>query len=491
MRPCRTKFTYSFPGNMEDRLFIKLLQLRRRQALVQAVSRGLSWGLWGGWLCLPLLLVMAALRLSSQDQLSVLWLWPALALAGFLHGLLRPWSLGRVAHAADRAYGLQERLLTCWGHWNSKRPHTVISQLLLQETVQRLDEVDPACTFPSTWKRPLLRWTVPALALLAGFILAPRLLPPPPPDPLQQEVLASRQRLQKLARRLAQRPKSLTQQQLQKLLQKMPNQVPAQAARHMRQALNELQRQMDRQSAQASQLGELSKGSPLQQAQKLEKLRQQLNQQPQAQALLEQAQRALAEGQKEQAEKALSQAQEELTQGQQMAEETEMSQALEDEMSQLGGSPEQGKPGDSPAQGAAGKPGQGKGARGQRGDFGEGSTNQEGKTGQGASAKARGERQNKEERHKKEAFQQLYGSDRKDLKTRRERVALHGGKGKLLKMPETRLGEARSGDPSLRTESGDFLAAKALAEQSVAEEKVPAEDREAVRRYFDNIDPRK
>ena len=474
---------------MEDRLFIKLLQLRRRQALVQAVSRGLSWGLWGGWLCLPLLLLFAALRLSVEDQLSVVWLWPALALAGFLQGLLTPWSLGRVAHAADRAHGLQERLLTCWGQWNSRRPHTVVSQLLLQETLQCLDEVDPARTFPSTWKRPLLRWTVPALALLAALVLAPRLLPPPPADPLQQEVLASRQRLERLARRLAHRPKSPTQQQLQKLLQKMPNQVPAQAARHMRQALSELQRQMDKQTAQAAQLGEMSKGSPQQQAQRLEQLRQQMGQQPQAKALLEQAQKALAEGQKEQVEKALGQAQEELTQGQQMAEESEMSQALEDEMSQLGGSPQQGKPGDSPAQGSAGKPGKGRG-RG-KGDFGEGTTNQEGKTGQAASGKARGERQDKEERHKEEAFKQLYGSDRKDLKTRRERVALHGGKGKLLKMPETRLGEARSGDPSLRAESGDFLAAKALAEQSVAEEKVPAEDREAVRRYFDNIDPRK
>lgn len=476
---------------MEDRLFIKLLQLRRRQALVQAVARGLSWGLWGGWLCLPLLLVFAALRLSAEDQLSVLWLWPTLALAGFLHGLLTPWSLGRVAHAADRAHGLQERLLTCWGHWNSKRSHTMVTQLLLQETLARLDEVEPARTFPSTWKRPLLRWTVPALALLAALVLAPRLLPAPAADPLQQEVLASRQRLERLARRLARRPQSPTQQQLQKLLQKMPNQVPAQAARHMRQALSELQRQMDKQTAQAAQLGEMSKGSPQQQAQKLEKLRQELAQQPQTKALLEQAQKALAEGQKEQAQKALSQAQEELTQGQQMAEESEMSQALEDEMSQLGGSPQPGKPGDSPAQGSAGKPGKGKGTKGQGSDFGEGTTNQEGKTGQEAARKARGERQSKEERHKEEAFKQLYGSDRKDLKTRRERVALHGGKGKLLKMPETRLGEARSGDPSVRPESGDFLAAKALAEQSVAEEKVPAEDREAVRRYFDNIDPRK
>lgn len=476
---------------MEDRLLIKLFQLRRRQALVQAVERGLRWGLWGGWLCVPLLLLFAALRLDGVDQVRVVWFWPALALIGLLHGLLTPWSLRRVAYAADQTHGLQERLLTCFGHWESKKPHTIVSQLLLQETLQCLDQIDPARTFPARWKRPLLRWSVPALALTAALMLAPIWLPPPPPDPLKQEVLASRQRLDRLSKRLAQRPKSLRREQLRKLLEKLPNQVPAQAARQMRQALGELQRQMDKQAQQASQLGQLAQSTPQQQREQLEKMRQQLEQQPQAKTLVEQAQKALDQGQKQQAEKAMREAQQELAQGEQMAEDAELSQALQDEMQQLGGSPQQGKQGDEPSQGSTGPPG-GKGkTKGSKGDFGVGSTNQEGKTGEAATRKARGKRQNQQERSKQEAFKQLYGADRKDLQTRRERVALGGGKGKLLRMADGKLGDPRLGDPSLRQDSGDFLEAKALAEQSVAEEKVPAEHRQAVRRYFDNIDPRK
>lgn len=477
---------------MEDRLLIKLLQLRRRQALVQAVERGLRWGLWGGWLCLPLLLLFAGLRLQPEEQLRVVWFWPALALIGFGHGLLTPWSLRRLAYAADQTHALQERLLTCYGHLETKKPHTVVSQLLLQETLERLDEIDPARTFPARWKRPLLRWLVPALSLAAALVLAPIWLPPPPPDPLQQEVLASRQRLDRLNKRLAMRPRSLRREQLRKLLEKLPNQVPAQAARQMRQALGELQRQMDKQNQQASQLGQLAGATPQQQREQLEKMRQQLEQQPQAKSLVEQAQKALQQGQKEQAEKAMREAQKELAEGEQMAEDSELSQALEDEMNQLGGSPQPGKQGDAPSQGATGKPGkkgQGKG-KGQ-GDFGIGSTNQEEKSGSEATPKARGERQNQEERSKQGAFKQLYGADRKDIQTRRERVALAGGKGKLLRMADGKLGDPRLGDPSLRQESGDFLEAKALAEQSVAEEKVPPEHREAVRRYFENIDPRK
>ncbi|MBX3166221.1 MAG: hypothetical protein KF760_02370 [Candidatus Eremiobacteraeota bacterium] len=476
---------------MEERLLIKLFQLRRRQALVQAVERGLHWGLWGGWLCLPWLWLFAALRLDGADQLRVVWLWPALALIGLLHGLLSPWSLRRVAYAADQTHDLKERLLTCYGHLESKKPHTVVSQLLLQETLQRLDEIDPARTFPARWKRPLLRWAVPALALAAALVLAPIWLPPPPPDPLQQEVLASRQRLDRLHKRLAQRPQSLRREQLRQLLEKLPNQVPAQAARQLRQALGELQRQMDKQNEQASRLGQLAQSTPQQQREQLEKMRQQLEQQPQARSLLEQAQKALEQGHQEQAEKAMREAQQELAEGRQMAEDAELSQALEDEMKQLGGSAQPGKQDDGPSQGASGPPG-GKGqGKGTKGDFGRGSTNQEGKTGEAATRKARGQRQNQQQRNKQEAFKQLYGADRKDLQTRRERVALAGAKGKLLRMADSKLGDPRLGDPGLRPDSGDFLEAKALAEQSVAEEKVPAEHREAVRRYFDNIDPRK
>lgn len=465
---------------MEDRLYIKLFQLRRRQALVQGVHHCLRAGLWGGWLCLPLLLLFTYLRLPPQDVLQALWVWPLLAAAGFAHGLLTPMTLRQVAHQADHHNDLQDRLLTCVGQIQSRRPPTVVSQLLMQETLERLDGIDPRRTFPSHWRRPLLRWLVPALGIVAVFVLAPRLLPVAE-DPVRQEVMASHQRLSQLAKKLATtRPRSRQHQQLQELLRKMPQQVPAQAARQMRDTLQKVQRQLAEGAGAARQLEQIAKGKKGEgAARQLEQLRKRLDQQPEAQKLVEQAQKSMQQGQKEAAEEAMQQAQKELMEGQQ-----ELSQALQQEINQLGGQ-------DAPSEGElaakeVSMPGKGKG----KADFGTGSSNEAGKSGDPAKTKARSHRQNQEQRHKTEQFKRLYGADRKHLKTRREQVALAGGKGKLLRLSDSQRGEARNQDPSLRPEQADFLEAKALAEQSVAEERIPPEHREAVRRYFDQIDPR-
>ncbi|MBT9583433.1 hypothetical protein IV102_08785 [bacterium] len=431
-------------------------------------------------MCLPLVLLFTYLGLPPENVLQTLWVWPLLAAAGFLHGLLTPMSLRQIAHEADQHNGLQDRLLTCVGQIQSRRPPTVVSQLLLQETLERLDGIDPRGTFPSTWRRPLLRWLVPALGIVAVFVVAPRVLPVAE-DPVKQEVMASHQRLSQLAKKLAAtRPRSRQHQQLQELLRKMPQQVPAQAARQMRDALQKVQRQVAEGAAAARQLEQIAKGEkgPGAQRQQLELVRKGLGQQPEVQKLVEQAQKSLEQGQKEAAEKALQQAQKELLEG------DELSQALQQELHQLGGQ-------DAPGEGElAAKdvpmPGKGRG----KADFGTGSSNEAGKSGDPAKAKARSHRQNQQQRHKVEQFQRLYGAERKHLKTRRERVALAGGKGKLLRLSDSQLGEARHQDPSLRPEQEDFLEAKALAEQSVAEERVPPEHREAVRRYFDQIDPR-
>lgn len=478
---------------MDDRLYIKLFQLRRRQALVQGLQRGLRAGLWGGWLCVPLLLLFTWLRLPGENLWHTLWVWPLFAGAGFLHGLLTPMSLRQVAHEADRLNDLQDRLLTCLSHLQARRAHTVLSQLLLQETLQKLDQIDPRRTFPGRWRKPLLRWLVPALAVAAVFLVAPEVLPPPPPDPLQQQVLVSQQRLNQLARRMANgRPRSRAQQQLQAALQRMPQQVPGQAARQLRNALQGLQRQLAEQTQLGRQLEELAKGGKLD-AQKLEKLRQQMARQqpsPQTQARLEQAQKSLSQGQREAAQQALKEAGKQLQSEQQFEGQQELNEAIRQEISQL--DPQQSTQNDAPSTGDVGnpggppRPGQGKG----QADFGLGSTNQQAGKQREARQKARSHRQNQEQRHKTGQFEQLYAADRKYLKNRRERVALNGGKGRLLRMGDSQLGDPRNQDPSLRPEQVDFLSAKAQAEQSVAEERVPPEHRDAVRRYFDQLDPR-
>jgi DNA repair exonuclease SbcCD ATPase subunit len=477
---------------VEDKLYIKLFQLRRRQALVQGVHRCLLAGLWGGWMCLPLMLLFGAWGLPPQNILQALWVWPLLAVSGFFHGLLAPMTLRQVAHQADLVHGQQDRLLTCLSQIQSRRPATVVSQLLLQETLERLDGLDPERTFPSRWRRPLLRWLVPALAIAAVLLLAPALLPPPPTDPLRQEVLASHQRLSKLSQRLAaSRTRSRQHQQLQELLRRMPQQVPSQAARQLRNTLQSVQRQMAEQAQKARQLDQIGRGgqSETSQRKQLEALSKALAEQPEAQKLLEQAQKSLEQGHKEAAQKAMEEAHKQLIEGEAMQQQREMSQALQQELGQL--DPQQRLGQDAPSEGevaANPMPGSGKG-KGQ-GDFGKGSTNQAGKSGDPARAKARGHRQNQQQRQKSEPFKQLYGADRKHLKTRRERVALSGAKGRLLRMSDSQLGQTRNQDPSLRPEQVDFLEAKAQAEQSVAEERVPPEHREAVRRYFDQIDPR-
>lgn len=485
---------------MEDKLYIKLYQLRRRQAWVQAIAYALKGGLWGGWLSVLLVLVLAGLQLPPQSQLEALVAWPALAVLGFLHGLLRPQSLRQVAHKADQVHGLQDRLLTCLGHLQSQKPKTIVSQMLISETLVHLDTLDPRRTFPNRWRGPLLRWLVPGLAVsLTLLLLAQR--PLDTPEPWQQEVLASRQRLNKLSQRLAtRRPHSPEAQRLEKLLQRLPQQIPAQAARQMRQELQKLEQQLASQSAQAQQVEALrqklqsSQGSSgaAEEAKKLAELQKQLSPQHSAQPSLQQARQALESGQSESARKALEQAQEALRSGEEVQEQLASSEALQQELQQLDPSgataqeqASQGTISQAEAQGQP-VPGQGKG----QADFGKGSTNEQTGKEEAAQQKARGERQHKRTPSNSKEYEKLYGVERHDLKARRERVSLSGAKGRLLKMPETQLGEAATSNPVLRAQQEDYMQAKALAEQSVAEDKIPSQHREAVRRYFDQIDPR-
>lgn len=485
---------------MEDKLYIKLYQLRRRQAWVQAIAQALRAGLWGGWLSILLVLVLAGLGLPPQSQLEALLVWPALALLGFLHGLLQPQSLRQVAHQADQVHGLHDRLLTCLGHLQAQKPNTIVSQLLLSETLAHLDTLDPRRTFPNHWRRPLLRWLVPGLAFTLTVIVLTQ-INLDTPEPWQQEVLASRQRLNRLSQRLAtRRPNSPEAQRLEKLLQRLPQQVPAQAARQMRQELQKLQQQLASQSAQAQQVEAVRQklqsaqgsSSRAEQAQKLAELQKQLSPQHSAQDPLQQARKALEAGQNESAQKALEQAQESLRAGQEVQEQMASSEALQQELQQLdpGGATAQ----DQTSQGtisqaeAQGQPVPGKG-KGQA-DFGRGSTNEQTAQGEAAQQKGRGERQHKRTPSNSKDYEKLYGVERHDLKARRERVSLSGAKGKLLQMPETQLGEATTSNLVLRAEQDDYLQAKALAEQSVAEERIPSQHRDAVRRYFDQIDPR-
>lgn len=476
---------------MEERLLIKLYQLRRRATWVQAVAQGLRWGLWAGWLSLVVMMLLAGLGLSSLQQLEALAAWPALALLGFFRGLGQAPSLRRVAHRADQFHGLQERLLTCYSQVQSRAPKNVVSQLLLQDTLQRVETLDPRQTFPNPWQRPLLRWSVPALALTLTWLILPS--PHPPSDPGQAEVLASRQRLQRLQKRLQQkRPASPQARRLEELLQRLPQQVPAQAARQLRQQQQQLQRQLAEQEGLAQQIESLQKalaGNPsLQDSKRLEELTKKAEEiGSAAQAPLQKAEEALASGQKEALTRALEQARQELQQGQETQEQLATLDALEEELQQLDPGGRLASAGDAPGEGSLSPsslgpaPGKGQGSL----DFGLGDTNQQDGQTREATQKARGHRQHGRTSEKQAEFERLYGVERQSLEMRRESVALRGASGKLLKMSETRVGDASPGARSLLPLEEQQLQARVMAEQALAEEKIPAAYREAVRRYFD------
>lgn len=486
---------------MEDRLYIKLYQWRRRQQWVSAVHEAIRGGWWGAWLSLLVLLVLAAVG-APGDHSEALWLWPSLLVAGFFRGLLQPLSLREVAHVADQAHGLHDRLLTCYGHVLEGQRMDVVSRLLLEETVQQVEGLDPRVTFPNRWQRPLLRWSVPLLAVLLATTLL-ELRRPAPSDSSEQEVLASRQRLSKLAQRWEVRQTNRqTRQQLEQLLRRMPKQVPHQAARHLREQLRQLEHQLAAQQEQARQLESLAQQAkqaktPAEKAavqHQLQQLEQKLDPQHSALPDLQKAQQRLQEGQMQQAEQALQEAGRKLASGPEAQEGEELAQALQDESQQL--APQSaGQEGDGQAQGPvrvgqAAKAGHGKQGGQAANDFGQGSTNKAESASKQASQKNYSQRQNRQTRDKEEQFARLYGPERQHAGYRRERALMQGAKGRLLQMRDAQAGAAREGDPSEREAVEEFMAAKVLAEQSVAEEQIPAEHREAVRRYFDRIDPR-
>lgn len=469
---------------MQERLYIKLYQLRRRHIWVVSVQNFLRFGLWGGWLSLGLWLVFGLAGLEESDRSRALWAWPGLALLGFALGLLRPASLRAVAHHADRQHGLQERLLTCLGHLQEGRPPSVVSQLLLEETLDKVKDLDPRHTYPNSWARPLARWLVPALGLLTLTLV----LPEPssqPDDPRDRQLRESHQRLSETARRLAARPSSAALRDLQRQLRRLQHQVPAQAARQLRQQVAQLEQRLARQNELARRVGQLAQHTS---SEELQKLSREL-------PTLRQAEKSLSAGQREAAQKAIEQALQELNRSNQA--EQQLSQAIQQECQNLDtqgkSQPGQGSmssEGQASPQSGAPQPGnhQQKSGEGPS-DFGQGSTNQEeGQTREGQ-AKAQSDRLNQEQRHKTEAYQRLYATQRQHLETQTRQVGLQGGRGRLLRMGDNQLGEARN-EPSLLPEQETFLAAKAQAEQSVAEERIPSAHRDAVRRYFQEIDPR-
>lgn len=474
---------------MQDSLLAKLQQLRRRQALVQALEGGLKWGSWGAWLCIPLLLISKAAGLNSPELLRTLCFWPTLTCLGLIHGFLHPPSLASIAHSTDVANGLQEKLLTCLQYLRKPRTPTSLSDLLFKETLEQLKTVDPALTFPLRWKQAFLYWSVAALAVLFTVNLSSKIFTWSKPEPLQQEVIASQQRLHQLEQKLSRH--NSHQQKLQRLLHSLPQQVPAQAAKQMQKLLSSLQKELAQHAAQARTLNQLAHGNLLKQDKQLEQLRQQLDQAAQAKDLVEQAQQALRNDRPEAAQKALLQAQQELTKGQLASENQQLSQALANEISQLGGMPKTEYMQESSDQTSSYQIQITKNAQAKSpGDFGIGSTNQAQTANTSSQPKAHSQRQNTGERHKQETFKQLYDSRRKQPTTQLERVRLSASRGKLLTLPQNRLEIPQPGEPTQLQTTENFLVAKVLSEQSVAEEKIPVEHREAVRHYFDQIDPR-
>lgn len=469
---------------MEDRFLVKLLELRRRQAWVEALEAAIVAGRWGAWLGLFLGLLLASWGRPLSSCLEALWMWPALVGFGFLWGLSRARSLRQVAHATDRHCGLQDRLLTCYAHQVEQRRPSAVSQLLWEDTLARLQTIDARSVFPCHWQQPLLGWLLPGLLWFSAWMAHPY-LPGPAPDPWEGEVLASRDRMSNWSRKLSGLTSNPSRRrELEQLVQRASRQVPHQLARQLR----------------------LQKTKGEQQLQALKQLSEQLRSMEKGGAGKHQEAPWLAEVPGHSRRKAIEKALQALRQGdsQPLAEqlrelqrdqqkELALQQALDEELSQLPGS-EVAPSGEGQSEGPERKPGSGQGPSSGKGpsmgaDWGRGSTNEQQKASPLA-AKGQGQRQSQRRSEKTAEFQRLYGVERKHLDSRPENLQLAGARGRLLKMPQVSRGAARSGETSLLAEQEEFLRARVAAEQSVAEERIPAQHRDAVRRYFDELDPR-
>jgi len=469
---------------VEDRFLVKLLELRRRQAWVEALEAAIIAGRRGGWLGLGLGLLLASWGRPLSSCLEALWVWPALTGLGFLWGLSRPRSLRQVAHQTDRHCGLQDRLLTCYAHQVEQRRPSAVSQLLWEDTLARLQTIDARSVFPCHWRQPMLGWLLPGLLWFSAWMAYPY-LPGPVPDPWEGEVLASRDRMSTWSRRLSGLTRNPSRRRdLEQLVQRASRQVPHQLARQLRlqkakgeqhlQALQQLSEQL--RLMEKGGAGKHGEASWLSEVPEHARRR-----------AIEKALQALRQGDSQPLAEQLRELQREQQQ------ELALQQALEDELSQLPGS-EVAQQGQGQGQDPERKSGRGQAqpngsGPGMGADWGKGSSNEQQKASPLA-AKGQGLRQSQRRPEKTLEFQRLYGVERKHLESRPENVQLAGARGRLLKMPQVSRGQARSGDPSLIAEQEEFLRARVAAEQSVAEERIPSQHRDAVRRYFDELDPR-
>lgn len=518
---------------MEEKLLLeKIHDLKKRLRFVWIVNGALQWCLPGA---LTTLVLVALLKLLDRPPVEMTAATLALVLfplGGAVAAGMRKLPLMSVALATDRKLGLRERLTTGLEWSLSDRPRTVVAQSLLRDASKYAASVDPEKTFKPTVPTSLRRAAI--VSLMTGLLLV---LPPwhvfQPSQNAQEVRLVKQaaQRLERTARELRQkypdsRQAKATAQKLEDLAQRLkePGTERQEAAARVN-SLAEQLRSQARGQGQGQQQGGPGMGTsadnPRNQADRLRSLARRAQKEgasksvqdavnrelartqpntPQAQALQKASQAAgqgNAEGTKEELEKAAAAAEQQAAEEQQMGEEVaqelqETESGLSQEMAQ--GNQPGGNGGKQPGQGqaVANKPGQpGKKGEGTKeGDFGQGTTDQQQKPGDGKKPNYLVERQAQDKSEWTEEYKRLYASERIHRDTADAKVKGQIRPGQMLPGSGQVRGAPRSQPGAGEGAEEVYLDYKREAEEAVTRQNVPAEYRDVVRDYFDGIDPR-
>lgn len=504
-----------------NELLPRMHQLKRRWKLVRCARSGLRWAAAGGWLGVLLALLLKLLDRPPEELLLTLWA-PLLFLAGGLvRELLTDLPILTVALEADRVAGLKERLSTAVEWLQSARPPTAVTQFMVRDAAEHAAQVVPARLFPWKVTRPLATLTPPLLAA-ALLLLSPAWgLWQKGPEPEEiRAVQASAQRIDELARQLAAarpahpptrpvaprlealarqlREKGVDRQEAAARIQSLARQLAQERAAQGR---GKGERNAQAAQASAEKLGQLAqqlgKGMTADEARRqLEAARKGLDPKGEAERKAAEAAQALAQGNAQEAAQKLEQAAESARQEAEAAEAAEAGDQVSEELAQEGeeldpGSTRPGPPTQAGRE-VAGNPSQGPGKEGQGkgpADFGKGTTNQEEKP-TGEAPKNRIVRQSDRTSDWQEEYQKLYASRRDHFEEATTRVRGQKTRGRVLRGQGEVIGAPTAGGEARLPAEEVFLSSKQAAEQAVAQGQIPSEYREAVRGYFDAIDPR-
>jgi len=501
-------------------LLPRMHQLKRRWKLVRCARRGLRWAAAGGWLGVLLALLMKLLDRPPEELIETCWAPLLFCAGGIVRELLTDLPILTVALETDRVAGLKERLSTAVEWLQNARPATAVTQFMVRDAAEHAARVEPTRVFPWKVGRPLAKLAFP-LAVGALVLASPawglRQKGPEPEEVRAVQTAATRieqmarrvaatrpasprpvaPRLEALARQL--REKGVDRQEAAARIQSLARQLAQERAAE---GSGKGDRSAQAAQASAEKLGQLAqqlgKGMSADEARRqLEAARRGLDPQSEAAKKAAEAAEAMAQGNSQEAADKLQQAAESARQEAAEASAAEAGDQVSSELAQEGeeldpGSTRPGPPNQAGQEVATNQPqGQAKEGEGKApADFGKGTTNQEEKPPEGEGPAGRLVRQSQGQSEWQEEYKKLYSSQREHFDQANTRVRGQKTRGKVLRGQGEVIGAPTAGGSSRLRAEEVFLSSKQAAEQAVAQGQIPSEYREAVRGYFDAIDPR-